>query len=53
MSAVDDLLSAGRVHRHVKIRRAGDLARPELRTLPALAVESRQLGRGEQPDLGA
>lgn len=47
------LEGAGRVHRHVKIRHADDLTRPELRTLLALAVESRQLGRGEQPDLGA
>jgi hypothetical protein len=31
---------AGRVHKHVKIRTAEDLTRPELRTLLALAVAS-------------
>lgn len=36
------LEGAGRVHRHVKIRAAGDLARPELRALLASAVEARR-----------
>ena len=36
------LEGAGRVHRHVKIRTADDLTRPELRTLLALAVEARR-----------
>lgn len=33
---------AGRVHRHVKVRAAADLERPELRTLMVQAIELRR-----------
>jgi Domain of unknown function (DU1801) len=35
------LVGRGKVHRHVKLRRPGDLDRPELRTLMAAALARR------------